>query len=75
MRIKEARRSNIVIGGVYPASDGEGDVDDAAIISYIIFIHFDIRRAITGTRRIGHETPGRAQLLLVTLATKRRLPI
>ena len=57
MRKKEARRSNIVASGVYPASDGDYDVDDAAVISDIIFSHFDIRPAITTTRRIGRETP------------------
>ena len=68
MRIKEARRRNIVIGDVYPGSDGDGDVDDAIIVSDIIFIHFDIRPAITRIRRIGHETPVLAEPLLVTFA-------
>ena len=68
MRKKESRRSNIVVSGVYPAGDGDCDVDDATVISDIIFFHFDIRPAITRTRRIRRETPGRAQLLLVTFA-------
>ena len=57
-----------MVSGVYPASDGDCDVDDAAVISDIIFSHFDIRPAITTTSRIGCETPGRDQLLLVTFA-------
>ena len=64
--IKEARLSNIVVSRVYPAKDGDGDVDDTAIIKEILFSHFDISPAITRTCRIGRETPGPAQLLLIT---------
>ena len=49
MRIKEARPSNIVISGVYSTSDGDGDVNDAAIPGRapLLFVTFADQAAAT----------------------------